>query len=136
MSKHTPEPWRVCEPFEGKRGYEIADSAMNRVCCDITEASARHIVACVNFCAGVSTENLETNEPLLWLAEQYNTVKDQRDDLLEALDQYQSVFDQMFAHFYSNGVFNCWGKPFDCTSLNDVHSNASKAIARVKGGEK
>lgn len=59
MSKHTPEPWRVCEPFDGRRGYEIADSAMNRVCCDITEANSRRIVACVNACQGIDTETLD-----------------------------------------------------------------------------
>lgn len=133
MSKHNHEPW-VCH--KDLVYFNDVFGGFSLHGCPNPEDTARRIVACVNFCAGVSTENLETNEPLLWLAEQYNTVKDQRDDLLEALDQYQSVFDQIFAHFYSNGVFNCWGKPFDCTSLNDAHSNASKAIARVKGGEK
>lgn len=38
-------------------------------------ANARRIVACVNFCSGISTENLETNEPLVWLLKQYNSVK-------------------------------------------------------------
>ena len=71
MSKHTPEPWRICEPFEGAGGYEIADSAMNRVCCDITEINANRIVTCVNACAGMA-------DPAAEIAE----LKRQRDELL------------------------------------------------------
>lgn len=50
-------------------------------------ANARRIVACVNFCAGVSTENLLNNNPLMWLARQYNTVKCQRDEVLSVLEE-------------------------------------------------
>lgn len=84
MSQHTPVPWLKVGKFVA------AHSQLNDVfyvCeCD-EEHDARRIVACVNFCAGISTENLEGNERLLWLAEQYNTVKSQRDALSLALEE-------------------------------------------------
>lgn len=92
MTKHTKEPWLVQHPHAGIRGWEIADSSgLNQVSQDVTEDNARRIVACVNFCAGISTENLEGNEKLLWLAEQYNAVKLQRDELLAALDEISKL---------------------------------------------
>lgn len=95
MSNHTPEPWRVGRPgavvsdtpVPGMGGSDAVEYYGGHLIGEsIIEANARRIVACVNFCAGVSTENLETNEPLLWLAEQYNTGKAQRDELLETLE--------------------------------------------------
>ena len=99
MSNHTPEPWFVAEknkvrldcaylirPLDGKNyEYGAALAATN-------QEDARRIVSCVNFCAGVSTENLENNEKLLWLAEQYNTVKSLRDELLTALEAHEKFW--------------------------------------------
>ena len=47
---------------------------------------ARRVVACLNACAGISTENLEDNLPVKELADRYNAVLKQRDELLEALE--------------------------------------------------
>jgi len=52
---------------------------------DKTIANARRLVACWNACVGVSTENLEDNAPVKELAERYNAVLAQRNDLLRAL---------------------------------------------------
>ena len=87
MSKHTPEPWNgkcigIAVHYFESIDAEITFTGKS----DEAMANARRIVACVNFCAGVSTENLENNEKLLWLAEQYNTAKNQRDELLETLE--------------------------------------------------
>ena len=49
--------------------------------------------------------------------------------LLEALQSYEKVREDMFAFFLSNGFFNAWGKCYDCTSLNDAHEKASAALA-------
>lgn len=58
----------------------------NRVIClDASPEDARRIVACWNACAGISTENLEENHSVKWLAEQYNTAVNQRDELLAEL---------------------------------------------------
>lgn len=45
---------------------------------------ARRIVACVNACEGISTENLEDVTPV---AKRYHAALRQRDELLEALKQ-------------------------------------------------
>ena len=75
---NTKEPWLVQKPHAGKKGFEIADSTgINQVCQDLTEENARRIAACVNFCTGVSTENLENNNPLLVLLDDYNAAKRQ-----------------------------------------------------------
>lgn len=84
MSKHTPTPWLKVGKFVAAHG-PLND--VFYICeCD-EEHDARRIAACVNFCAGISTENLEGNERLLWLAEQYNEVKSQRDALSLALEE-------------------------------------------------
>lgn len=62
MSQHTPEPWVVngshieSENEHGwvNDGWIIADLSGSQI-----EANARRIVACVNACAGASTEVLE-----------------------------------------------------------------------------
>lgn len=47
---------------------------------------ARRLAACWNTCEGISTENLEYNLPVKELAQQYNEVIRQRDQLLAALE--------------------------------------------------
>lgn len=62
MSEHTREPWNI------RRGTPwIIDDAMARMIAtmsdcslaDDAESNARRIVACVNACRGLSTEQLE-----------------------------------------------------------------------------
>jgi hypothetical protein len=48
--------------------------------------------------------------------------------LRAALGKYEAVREEMFGHFCSNGMFNAWGKQFDCTGLNDAHQQAEKAL--------
>lgn len=54
------------------------------------EANARRIVACVNACSGISTENLEQNNPIAEglrnLNQLLRTAEAQRDALLVALE--------------------------------------------------
>lgn len=75
-NKHTPEPWRT----DAECGFpqDIHDSKGNlflRCGSDFDneiygEANARRITACVNACAGISTENLEDNVPIIaWRTE-------------------------------------------------------------------
>jgi len=80
-SAHTPEPWRLekgrwanegrtfiksdrngmFKPFAAETTYAVAeDSHGSNKCHDAAEANARRIVACVNACAGISTEALES----------------------------------------------------------------------------
>lgn len=54
-------------------------------------ANARRLVACWNACEGISTENLEDNLPVKYLATHYNAVLAQRDRLLAALEELCDV---------------------------------------------
>lgn len=62
MSKHTPEPW-----VRGDRLLDIVSSKGNLVArlagtvgkCEIEDANLRRIVACVNACRGLPTDELE-----------------------------------------------------------------------------
>lgn len=103
-NKHTPEPWTL-NGKSIKRDYrqigltadagETIASVMGGNTSgphfvqsdDECEANARRIVACVNACAGISTENLEENLPVKELARRYNETLKQRDELLYALER-------------------------------------------------
>ena len=109
------------------------------------EANSRRVVACLNACAGISTENLEDNLPVKELADRYNAlqkhcdgfaeqaasqrdarlwalkelakVEKQRDELLEALESVG------YKHGCHKNAFND-----ECTCGIDA------VIANVKGG--
>lgn len=55
-------------------------------------------------------------------------LREQRDALLAAVEKYEIAFDGMFAHCCSNGVYNHWGRPLDCSALNEAHRLGEKAI--------
>ncbi len=60
-TKHTPEPWKVKEDkMAGLLAWDI-DSNSGLITFEslISQEDARRIVACVNACAGISTEELE-----------------------------------------------------------------------------
>ncbi len=127
MNNHTPEPWSLLEAGDSIKHQVPVSSDRTSILTIATEGAiafgavysaddARRIVACVNFCAGVSTENLENNEKLLWLAEQYNTVKTQRDELLTALEEIASC-----ATPYGNRA-------------HSMEKIARAALAKAKGG--
>lgn len=98
---HTKEPW-VAERT-GKAFHRILAADGRPVAANVggghenpltpeeLEDNARRIVACVNACAGISTENLETNLPVNELARRYNVVLGQRELLLMALRQFKQA---------------------------------------------
>lgn len=49
-------------------------------------------------------------------------------ELRSIVDLIDMELEQMFAHFCINGMFNAWGKPYDCTSLNNIR----EAIDQLK----
>jgi len=49
-------------------------------------------------------------------------------NMLKALKLQQEAFEALFAHCLSNGVFNAWGKPLDCTLLNSAKSAVDAVI--------
>ena len=94
-NKYTPEPWRT----DAECGFpqDIHDSKGNlflRCGSDFDneiygEANARRIVACVNACAGFSTETLELIASVGGMQHKMTAtaaVASQRDELLAALD--------------------------------------------------
>ncbi|MNH36465.1 hypothetical protein D3C79_972560 [compost metagenome] len=52
----------------------------------------------------------------------------QCDKLLAALQKYEEAFHLMFGQCCSNGIFDAWGKRVNCTTLNEAHELAGKAI--------
>lgn len=77
---HTKEPWEWLEhkfnspPFEGTLDHECGiyppDGEIGPVAIASGKADARRIVACVNACAGVTTEELEQGGFVAGLVEQ------------------------------------------------------------------
>lgn len=102
MSEHTKEPWNVAEEaFDNDGIHESVIRGLDgRAAIAVTlefgpnnpgmrEANARRIVACVNACAGISTENLEDNKPLAeglrGLNERIRQAEQQRDTAWQEL---------------------------------------------------
>ena len=91
-AKHTPGPWRIDE----YRNFVTPDGPLYLGGVNTPLAlgedmrkgweNARRIVACVNACEGISTQNLEDNVPFLELARQYNVVLRERDALRAELE--------------------------------------------------
>lgn len=96
MNKHTPEPWAVVpekptivimpEPCEIGNGHKyVACGGGNN------EENARRIVACVNACAGMTTEGLETfnvAKEMRELAEEWEQYRTKLAEAIEALEYY------------------------------------------------
>lgn len=79
---HTPEPWDLF----GHAIHKGGECLVYLNGCSL--ANARRIVACVNACAGMTTEGLETfnvDKEMRELAEERAEFQRQRDDLLAAL---------------------------------------------------
>ena len=79
--------------------------------------NARRLVACWNACDGISTENLEDNQPVKELAEKYNAAFAQRDELLAALKHIEGV-----------ALADEW------RDLPEIAKHARAAIAKAEGG--
>ncbi|QDJ96142.1 hypothetical protein KE336_gp29 [Aeromonas phage 4_D05] len=101
MSKHTPEPWSTeyRERHDGMYSQEIFDLSGETIAQlawypiklktgvgTNREANARRIVACVNACAGLPTEQLEPS-PIGGILNGVAGLITQRDELLAALEK-------------------------------------------------
>lgn len=132
IEQHTKEPWRT-----GRHGCVVADEPVleiggsddveyyggHLICESVTLRNARRIVACVNACAGIPTDDLESSLRLglFHLAEFADEVVKQRDDLLAALE----VLLRDYKVIYDIGDLEI--QP----ALHQAHA----AIAKVKEGE-
>lgn len=57
------------------------------------------------------------------------------DDAIAALKEYEAFFDQLFAQACSNGLFDAWGRPINCTRLNKAHQMADRALKAHPTGD-
>ena len=117
MSKHTAEPWLFDDEDEAitteerkrKRHTRIATVTLGWADPFNSEqlANGRRIVACVNACEGISTEQLESwlcmSRPIRKSLEELKSEADregaQRDDLLEALRGVLRIADRKTDEF-------------------------------------
>ena len=91
--EHTKEPWECSEhkfnapPFEGTLDHECGiyppDGESGPVAIASGKNDARRIVACVNACAGVTTEELEHGGFVAGLVERIERLKDAMRDFVE-----------------------------------------------------
>jgi len=117
MSKHTQEPWATSSGRIYPAGE--ARSTVASVARDIkdwtlfNEEDARRIVACVNACRGLPTDELEQKGLVAAVGTQLLDADQQRDELLTALEE----------------IAGC--DPYHQSSAGTI---ARAAIAKAKGG--
>lgn len=104
MSGHTKEPWRVKPAEHGSNCFYVVDGDATSAVARVTnykmqgvgEANARRIVACVNACAAIPTEELEkaaTDPTAGMFGRLAGKSVSQRDHAVRALSQLLSVLD-------------------------------------------
>lgn len=92
MSEHTKEPWHTGKNHNAERfiygedGWAIAECVQTK---DKMFANASRIVACVNSCAGVETENI-SNFRLAAALSYWKNLESQREEMLAALHAVSS----------------------------------------------
>ena len=142
MSKHTPEPWVMSTKASGNwwhisagnqaiAAVHAASKKRNEPYASMFEANARRIIACVNACAGVDTDLLETGEldkPTMLVIQENKDLKHCCDELLAALEGVLAVVGDStgVAGYHLNGDIADWDE-FD--EINAVYT----AIAKAKG---
>lgn len=90
MDNHVTEPWYA---LSGGTIYrDIKDTRFLIAQCtnwsEQTDENAKRIVACVNACAGIPTDQLEAG-----ILKGFNKVIEERDELLEIMRQIYNRFD-------------------------------------------
>ena len=120
--QHTKEPWKVSgtEHIVAGGNYVVA--------LDCKPEDARRIVACVNACAGLSTQCLEETGGGV---EHYIAVIKQRDDLLAALEGARESLDaiRLAVEPYDDIKPRDWKS--DRANLRDAHTSAKETIEAV-----
>jgi hypothetical protein len=97
--QHTKEPWRIDQYGDirdsGQRQIYLSGFRTSMVSGaenDDQKANTRRIVACVNACEGIPTEELESckNTGLIRTVRAKVAAERQRDELLQALEYHQA----------------------------------------------
>ena len=132
--QHTPEPWYTdescgypCDIHDKLNGDLIVRAFGDQVNDVDGVANARRIVACVNACAGMQTESLESGDLIAAHRAVINAVTKQRDELLAALDEYINAADNIMSPKDDDDVSAM-------IRFGEADKTAREAIARAKGG--
>lgn len=143
--KHTQGELKAY-PIELRHGLPYTPVAINTLIAKVyseafgnhleSEANARRIAACWNACDGISTENLEQNIAIKELANRYNTVIAQRDELLQGLKNLKRAYVNLL-EAGRNRILDMGGQCDDVPTMeaSDPYlRDASAAIAKATGG--
>ncbi|AJQ53978.1 TPA: hypothetical protein F3L15_09515 [Aeromonas hydrophila] len=115
--KHTPEPWHECA--EGKCGCgQILGPESVYIATVKDPATRRRIVACVNACRGLPTDELEQKGLVAAVGTQLLEADQLRDELLAALEEVHRIASN------SNMTHN----------MMVIRDHCADAIAKAKGG--
>lgn len=97
MSGHSPEPWKFSIDADGRVNIFVDDGRVVTLChARLRPEDARRIVACVNACAAIPTEDLEkaATDPIAGMFGRLaGKSVSQRDHAVRALSQLLSVLD-------------------------------------------
>jgi protein tyrosine phosphatase (PTP) superfamily phosphohydrolase (DUF442 family) len=124
MKTHTSEPWFIDGQCAAAESDQVNNGFYTAICKGPDgEANTRRIVACVNACRGLPTEELEQKGFVAAVGTQLLKVEQQRDELLEALNEAVETIEWM------NG----------CSSparnvVEEAIRDGLAAIAKAKGG--
>jgi hypothetical protein len=127
MMEHTKEPWS----FERNGVYDSSGKCVLGAACGdpiraSSEANARRIAACVNACANLTTECLETYgyavQGILGSRAAYGEAIRQRDEMARVLSRIAmgQIYDQDIADVASDTLSRL-GAPHICGRINSGH---------------
>ncbi|MDM5132948.1 hypothetical protein OB962_18415 [Aeromonas piscicola] len=125
MKKHTSEPWFIDGQCAAAESDQVNNGFYTAICKGPDgEANARRIVACVNACRGLPTDELELNGLVSAVGNQLLDVEQHRDELLEALKEAVETIEWMYG----------------CSSpargeIEEAIREGNAAIAKAKGGD-
>ena len=140
MSNHTPEPWSLLEAGDSIKHQVPVSSDRTSILTIATEGAiafgavysaddARRIVACVNACRGLSTDELEQHGLVSAVGYELIELTKQRDELLAALQGMIDIANdsQGVAGYHLNGEVADWDEFEEWQAACD-------AIAKAKCG--
>lgn len=122
VGKHTPGPWSVSANVSrhviGPKGGVVASAELTWTN-EISEANAKHIVACVNACEGLPDGCLDGGWTALGASRYAKKLETINAELLEALERLLQSYKRL--------------KPYASPFLSDNERLAELAIAKARG---
>ncbi|MFQ2035205.1 hypothetical protein ACK35Y_20045 [Aeromonas veronii] len=128
--KHTPEPWQVHQDASGdvfvssaKTSFHIAEIGSEDD--EAVIPDARRIVACVNACHGLPTEELEQKGLVAAVGTQLLDVEQQRDELLSLAER--------LVRWDIDHPVDCDNGYAGLKALDELIRDNKAAIVKIKG---